>query len=266
MVAGLARPSRAPTRSTACSKVMFSSWPDLGLGRRREDRLGQLVGLAAGPAGSGWPCMVPVAWYSFHAEPDEVAPHDALDRQHLGLAAQHRPAGELGARAARGGRRIGGDQVVGRDVGELLEPERRSCAVSTRPLSGIGSAMHHVEGGDAVGGDHQQVAVAGVVDVADLARVERGSVDLTASIVPASTSQGVEDGAGVGQRPLEAERLVELLGERGRPGVLLQDARGRAGARPMPCMASPARSGRRRRGSGRRATSASSTGWLNTRP
>ena len=55
-------------------------------------------------------------------------------------------------------------------------------AVSTRPLSGMGSVEHDVEGGDAVGGDHQQPVVAGVVDVADLAGVEevhRGNVAIT---------------------------------------------------------------------------------------
>ena len=41
------------------------------------------------------PCTVPSARYSFHAEPGEVAAHDALDRQHLGATHDHhapRPA------------------------------------------------------------------------------------------------------------------------------------------------------------------------------
>ena len=45
-------------------------------------------------------------------------------------------------------------------------------AVSTLPLCGIGSVEHHVEGRQAVGRDHQQTAVAGVVDVPDLPGVQ----------------------------------------------------------------------------------------------
>ena len=44
-------------------------------------------------------------------------------------------------------------------------------AVSTRPLSGIGSGQHDVEDRDPVRRDHEQAVVAGVVEVADLAGV-----------------------------------------------------------------------------------------------
>ena len=115
---------------------MFSSCsPTARLGRRGEDRLGQLRRPRAGPAGSATPCMVPSRWYSFQAEPGEVAAHDALDRQHLGRRHSMRPAARARRRARRSTRwRSGGWAPASASCSN----QNADIAVSTRPLSGIG--------------------------------------------------------------------------------------------------------------------------------
>ena len=86
------------------------------------------------------------------------------------------------ARSAIVGRRAGSRRAsvetrwLADDVAELLEPERRHGGEHPA-LVGDRLGHHHVEGRHAVGGDHQQAAVAGVVDVADLAGVDVGQVD-----------------------------------------------------------------------------------------
>ena len=57
------------------------------------------------------------------------------------------------------------------DVFQVLEPERRHRGQHPT-LARDGLGHHDVERGDAIGRDHQQPAVAGVVDVAHLAGVQ----------------------------------------------------------------------------------------------
>ena len=106
----------------------------------------------------------------------EVAADDALDREHLGLAAQHDPAGQVGIGLGDAGGEVGdvgGDEVAAGHVAERLEPEGRdrgehAALVEDRLVE------HDVEGGEPVGGDHQELVVADGVDVPDLAGVQVG--------------------------------------------------------------------------------------------
>ena len=104
---GPAPTRRRPTRSTARSKEMFSSWPIVGLGRRREHRLGQLATTRAARPAAACRASCPMALVLLPRRAGEVAAHDALDRQHLGLAAQHRPDRRARAPRALGAGRPG---------------------------------------------------------------------------------------------------------------------------------------------------------------
>ena len=161
---------------------MFSSWPVVALvegvkmgsgkasdsfrpGGKRDaaDLAGGLVFL---PGGAG-----------------DVAAHHALDREHFGALHQHGASAQLvGILADR--RRIlvdlGRDQVVGDDIGEVIEPEQGNLGQDAA-LVGNAGGQNVVEGGDAVGGDEEQLLVAEAVHIAHLAagmKVEIGEVSL----------------------------------------------------------------------------------------
>ena len=135
------------------------------------------------PAGSLMPETLPVALYSFQRGAGDVSAHDALDREHFGALHQHGAAAQLVGVFANGRRvlvDIGGDEVVGDDVGEEIEPEQGNLAEDASFVRDAGG-QDVVEGGDAVGGDEKQLLVADGVDVADLAagvKVEIGEVSL----------------------------------------------------------------------------------------
>ena len=105
-----------PTMPAIASKEMFLSCPRFLLGRRREDRLGQLLALAEARRqrhaahGPGLPILLP-------ARAGQVAAHDALDRHHVSLAHQHgsarpgRPAAAANAGPMLGDVRA--EQMVG---------------------------------------------------------------------------------------------------------------------------------------------------------
>src|SRR5208337_2174335 len=101
----------------------------------------------------------------------DVSTHDALDREHFGALHQHGAAAQLVGVFANGRRvlvDIGGDEVIGDDVGEVVEPEQGNLA---EDVSFVRDA----------GGDEKQLPVADGVDVADLAagvKVEIGEVSL----------------------------------------------------------------------------------------
>ena len=69
-----------------------------------------------------------------------------------------RPARHALDRTGAGGKSAGSTlhEVAGRDVGQLVEPERGDGREHPA-LVGHGLGHHHVEDGDAVGRDHQQV-------------------------------------------------------------------------------------------------------------
>ncbi len=160
---------------------MFSSWPtsalvvgvNSGSGRASlslhagghadaEEAAGLLV---LGPGGAG-----------------EVAAHDALDVEALGLLDDHRAPSQLrrqGEGQVVGGGAVGeADEVIGDDVARAVEPEGGHLG-EDGALVRDAVGQDRVEGGDAVGRDHQEAAVAEVVGVAHLAAVEEvGEVGL----------------------------------------------------------------------------------------
>src|ERR1700683_3609218 len=147
---------------------MFSSWPGAvfvqACGKpNARNRAGGLVFL---PGGAG-----------------DVAAHHAFDRKHLCALDQHRASTQLvGVFANRGWVlvHLGGDQMVGDDVGKIIEPEQGKLAEDV-PLLGNAGGQNVVEGGDAIGGDKKQLLVADAIHVAHLAagvELEIGEVSL----------------------------------------------------------------------------------------
>ena len=142
---------------------------DLGLRGRREQRLGKLGGLGQTlgqlDAADGAVLVVGLL-----ARTGQIAADDALDRNRLGLLNQHGAASEvvtiLGKLLGEI-RRVDGDEVIGNDVGKLIEPECRD-AVEHLSLKRNLVGENKVERRNAVGGDHQQV-FAGIVDITNLA-------------------------------------------------------------------------------------------------
>ena len=139
------------------------------LGGRGEDRLGKLGSLdqALGELDAAHGAILVVGLL---AGTGQVTAHDALDGDGLGLLHQHGTAGQVArvllellgivGRVAR-------DEVVGHQVGELVEPELGD-AVQHLALEGNLIRQDVVESRDAVGCHHQQ-GVTRIVDIADLA-------------------------------------------------------------------------------------------------
>ena len=103
----------------------------------------------------------------------QVAAHDPLDGQRLAAAAAHRATAQhvlVGGGHFGPGIDVVAQEVVGNHVGEQSKPEHRRRREHL-PLAGDALVHHHVERGDAVGGDQQQV-VAQRKDLANLARTE----------------------------------------------------------------------------------------------
>src|SRR5580692_12618107 len=153
-----------------------------GLGRGREDALGKGVGLfqACGKGDAG---NFAGGFVFFPGRAGDVSADDALDREHFGALHEHGAPAQLVGVFADGGRvlgDVGGDEVVGNDVGEVVEPEQGYLAEDVS-LVGDAGGQDVVEGGDAVGGDEKQLLVADGVDVADFAagvKVEIGEISL----------------------------------------------------------------------------------------
>ena len=133
---------------------------DLGLGRGREDRLGQLLGLLQ-PVRQLDPADRAGGLVVLPARPGDVAAHDALHRHHLEPLDQHRAAAELLGHVRER------DQVVRADLAGALEPEGRQPGEHLA-LVRDRRGMHDVVGGDPVGGDEQQAVFADGVDVPHL--------------------------------------------------------------------------------------------------
>jgi hypothetical protein len=158
----------------------------VGLGRRREDGLGQPVGLAQprrqrhAADASGLLVLLP-------AGPRQIAARHALDRHRLGPPDEHRPAAQhvgVTAHAVVEAVHVEREEVVRDEVAHPIEPERGQLREHLA-LVGNARAEHVVERGNPIGGDDEQI-VAELVDVADLAAPEeRQSVDL-----------GLEQGSG----------------------------------------------------------------------
>jgi hypothetical protein len=95
-----------------------------------------------------------------------VTADDALDRQRLRFADDHGAAGELVVELIeRRGEIRGAEDVVGNDVFQEFEPEKRELREDAA-LVGNGRGKDDVEGGEAVGGDDQEL-VAEIIDVTD---------------------------------------------------------------------------------------------------
>ena len=240
----------------------------LGLRRRREQRLGQPLGL-------------PQARRARRTRRPCPALRTPASRRRTGSRARRTRAGSAAstARAWPGPRRR--RRSPGSRSGRRRSRGSRRCRcvrsnqkcdrpVSTRPLSGISSGQHDVEHRDAVARDHQQPVVADLVELAHLARVEvrqRGRCHVT-SEVPERV-QRVEDAAGVGERALEVEagveaRRVERARSRRGPRARIVAERSVPLATRASRCAAPCRYASSRVVPD--STSASSTGWLNTSP
>src|SRR5262249_41160822 len=158
--------------------------------------------------------------------------------------------------------RVRGDQMVGREVGGLLEPEGRQRREGSA-LVGDGILEHHVEHGDAVGRDDQNADVVDVVEIADLARVHMRERD---------TSQGGESRASTARpawararpRSKHSSSRSDESSARTSGSSVSTDRNGTFSSQVRVAARCTARyaSSRERPAS----TSASSTGWLKTRP
>ena len=152
----------------------------LGLRRRREDRRRQALGLAQ--AGRELdPGDLAGRLVVLPARAGDVAAHDALDREHLQPADDHRAAAHVVRHAL--GRR---DEVVVDDVAGLREPERRQAG-QHRALPRDPVRMHDVVRRDPVAGDHQD-AVAQRVHLSDLAARDQRQVGGSGGHAPQASS------------------------------------------------------------------------------
>ena len=109
------------------------------LGRRREDRLGQLLRSRCKPGGSGMPQTAAACAVLLPAGAGQVAAHHALDRHHLASCAPA-SSGPASSSALGGERRPHRRQVGARggDWARRGKSSQKSVRpVSTRPLSGM---------------------------------------------------------------------------------------------------------------------------------
>ena len=123
------------------------------------------------PAGSVMPETLPLALYSFQAEP-EMYPRTTHSMGNISArcTSMERPRSwSAYLRTASGVLvDIGGDQVVRNDVGEVVEPEQGNLAQHASLMRDAGG-QNVVESGNTVGGHKKQLLVADAVDVAHLA-------------------------------------------------------------------------------------------------
>src|SRR5439155_1676768 len=107
-------------------------------------------------------------------EDDLVSDLAELEIDALGLAHDHEPAREFLSKVLQHGGQVGDhprDQVVGLEGVGLREPEYGQLG---KDLAAVGNAVrqHMVKRPDSVGGDHQQLVLAELVSVANLATGE----------------------------------------------------------------------------------------------
>ena len=155
----------APSWAETSSKVMNSScWPSgalvvgVKIGSGSRDPSTRPVG--QGYAGDGARSLV-----LLESGAGEIAARDALDLHHVQAPAPDGPPGPLGRHVG------GGDDVVGDDVAEPVEPPQRQLGEDPA-LVGYGRGQHNVVHGDPVRRDENQVLAVGV-DVTDLAGVHQ---------------------------------------------------------------------------------------------
>ena len=89
--------------------------------------------------------MVPDAWYSFQADPGDVPPNDAFEREHLRPADEEstaNPVISLGGR--RKVRRIRRNKMGRCDLREVLRPPDGHCSEHP-PLVGNRFGEHDIE-------------------------------------------------------------------------------------------------------------------------
>ena len=143
------------------------------------------------PSGSSMPHTVPFALVFLQAATGKIAAHDALDREHLGLAHEHEAAAQVvgvGLELLGQVGHVGRDQVVFDHAVEQLEPEARDLR-EHRAFVGNLVLKNVVERRNAVGCDEQQL-VAQIVQVAHLAL--RVGLDVDTAHVQPFTQKHVE--------------------------------------------------------------------------
>src|SRR5208282_3729593 len=100
-----------------------------------------------------------------------VAADDTLYGKHFSTLDEHGASAELVGILADSRRilvHVDGDEVVGNDVGQVIEPEQGNLAQDAS-LVGDARGQDVVESRNAVGGDEKQLLVANGIDVTDLA-------------------------------------------------------------------------------------------------
>nr|WP_030284322.1 hypothetical protein [Streptomyces catenulae] len=139
------------------------------LGGRGEDRGGEFgaVDEALGERQTADRAGLPVLG---EAGAGEVAAGDALDGGHVQGGADEGAARPVGGGA---GGQLRGEDVVGDEVGELVEPPQGELGEDAALVGDLGG-QHPVVHGDAVTGDHDQFAVGVLVEVTHLAGVKVG--------------------------------------------------------------------------------------------
>ena len=153
--------------------------------------------------------------------PGQVAPDDALEREHLGPAHQDGPAGPFGGQrhAVERGRDLGGvdrQQGARHDVGHLLAPEARHRG--QHPAL-VGDRLGHddVERAHPVRGDHEQ-------PVLRRRRRARGPCPSGPGAAPPSqVHQRVGEAVDVAEGAGEVEGRIELGGVQRHVGVRFED-------------------------------------------
>ena len=159
----------------------------------------------------------------------QVAAHDAFERQHLGLADEHRPARRAPPgrpqRAARAA--ISSGSAVTRLPGARSASswhQNTVMAVSTRPLSGMGSVITTSNAEIRSEATMSSRPVTGVVQLPHLAPVHhRGGAGALPALIgrlPVARRRDRRGRCGLGRRPRPTDRWLGRLDllQRGRSG------------------------------------------------
>ena len=140
------------------------------LGRGREDRFRQLVGFVQA-LGQFDSANLAGGLVFLPRRAGNVAAHHALHGDHVGAHHDHGAAAQLVGvllDLRRVLAHIGGDEVIGHDVLQEVEPEQRNLGQHLSLVWNAGR-QNVVESRNAIGGDEQQAVAVQTINVANLA-------------------------------------------------------------------------------------------------